>query len=176
MEKHDAQERDVLKFGLLAGAAAALPVERLTGAFGQEAVAATPTVKLFDTPLVVPPVLKPTLSIAGTDYYDMTMRVAQQQILPGVKTPIWGTTGSSPADVQARRNRPIVIRQHNKLPGDAAVHLHGGNVRRARTACPARRSIPARTGSTCTRTGSRPARSGTTTTFTTTSPSTPPRG
>lgn len=126
------KRRDVLKFGLLAGAAAALPVERLTSAFAQPATATAttaPTVKLFDTPLVVPPVLKPTLTIAGTDYYDITMRVAKQEIIPDLQTTIWGYNGIFPGPtIRARRNRPIVIRQRNKLPGEAAVHLHGGNV------------------------------------------------
>ncbi|GAA1592783.1 multicopper oxidase family protein [Kribbella sancticallisti] len=139
------KRRDVLKYGLLAGAAAALPVERLTSAFTRTATAAvtSPAAPLFATPLVVPPVLKPTLSIAGTDYYDMTMRTAQQQILPGAKTPIWGYNGIFPGPtIRARKNRPIVIRQHNKLPADAAVHLHGGNVRSSSDGLPGQEIKP----------------------------------
>ncbi|MEV5965068.1 multicopper oxidase domain-containing protein [Kribbella sp. NPDC051952] len=123
------KRRDVLKLGLLAGAAAAVPAERLTGAFAQRAVAAGPPVQLFDTPLVVPPVLKPKYSIAGTDYYDVTIKPAVQEILPGLRTPIWGYDGIFPGPtIKTRRNRPIVVRQRNKLPGESAVHLHGANV------------------------------------------------
>ena len=122
------RRRDILKLGLLAGAAAALPVERLTSAFADRAIAA-PTVPLFETALTIPPVLKPAKTLHGTDYYDITMKIAKQEIVPGLQTPIWAYNGIFPGPtIKARRGRPIVIRQQNDLEVEAAVHLHGGNV------------------------------------------------
>ncbi len=123
--------RDLLKFGAIAGAAAALPLERLTGAFSTSAAASTqagPPVPLFGVPLSVPPVLKPK-RLFGVDFYGITMKEATAEILPGTTTPIWGYDGIFPGPtVVARSGRPVIIKQRNQLPEGTAVHWHGGNV------------------------------------------------
>jgi spore coat protein A len=121
--------RNLLKLGVLAGAAAFVPLERLTAGSASAASTAGPDVPLFDVPLSIPPVLKPVARRGLVDYYDVTMREAEVEILPGTTTPIWGYNGGFPGPtIKARAGRPIVVRQHNKLPEAVAVHLHGGNV------------------------------------------------
>jgi spore coat protein A len=81
----------------------------------------------FKVALPVPPVLKPVRSDAATDYYEITQKVAQAHILPGLTTEIWGYNGLFPGPtIQSRRNRRIVIRQRNELTVPVVVHLHGG--------------------------------------------------
>ncbi|HET6989179.1 MAG TPA: multicopper oxidase domain-containing protein, partial [Kribbella sp.] len=122
--------RNLLKLGALAGAAAFLPLERLTSAPASAASAtASPPVPLFDVPLTIPPVLQPRKHVGSVDYYDVTMREADVEILRGVKSRLWTYNGSFPGPtIKARAGRPVVIRQHNKLTEPTAVHLHGGNV------------------------------------------------
>lgn len=122
--------RDVLKLGVLAGAGVAVPAERLTSAFGgTTAAAAGVNAPLFARPLTTPPALKPRFSIGNIDYFDMTIKEAEADILPGVRTPVWTYNGSFPGPtIKTRRGRRAVIRQFNTLPEQAAVHLHGGNV------------------------------------------------
>jgi spore coat protein A len=121
--------RNLLKLGALAGAAAFLPLERLTAGSASAALTTGPDVPLFDVPLSIPPVLKPVARRGSVDYYDVTMREANVEILPGTTTPIWGYNGGFPGPtIKARTGRPVVVRQRNKLPEAAAVHLHGGNV------------------------------------------------
>lgn len=82
----------------------------------------------FQVPLPILPVLQPQQGPdPGADYYTMTMRVAQQQILPGrPPTTIWGFNGRTPGPViRARRNRPTVVRQVNRLQEPTSTHLHG---------------------------------------------------
>ncbi|HET6985513.1 MAG TPA: multicopper oxidase domain-containing protein, partial [Kribbella sp.] len=121
--------RNLLKLGARAGAAAFVPLERLTSAPAAAATATpSPPAPLFDVPLSIPPVLKPT-RFGLVDYYDVTMGEADVEILRGVKSRLWTYNGSFPGPtIKARAGRPVVVRQHNALPEPAAVHLHGGNV------------------------------------------------
>ena len=81
----------------------------------------------FKVPLPVPPVLRPTRSDATTDYYEVTQQVAQQEILPGVPTEIWGYNGVFPGPtIESRSGRRVVVRHRNELPVPTVVHLHGG--------------------------------------------------
>lgn len=81
----------------------------------------------FLVPLPVPPVLKPARSDAGADYYDMTLRAAPAEILPGRKTLVWGYEGRFPGPtIEARAGRRAVVRQRNELPVPVVTHLHGG--------------------------------------------------
>ncbi|PZF79752.1 multicopper oxidase family protein [Jiangella anatolica] len=120
--------RQLLKLGAFAGASALVPAERLAGVFrGQPSVA--PEVPKFAVPLTVPPELRPRRLPERLDYYDVTMKEATAEILPGLKTPVWTYNGSFPGPtIRARAGRPVVVRQRNLLPEEAAVHLHGGNV------------------------------------------------
>jgi spore coat protein A len=98
-----------------------------------EGVAPSPPVLPFQAAFRTPPVLAPTRADAGTDYYEITMRAAAVEILPGRRTTIWGYNGEFPGPtIKARSGRRIVVRQRNELP-DArpSVPLHGGHVEAA---------------------------------------------
>ena len=98
-----------------------------------EGVAPGPPVLPFQAAFRTPPVLSPTRADADTDYYEITMRPAEVEILPGRRTTIWGYNGEFPGPtIRARSGRRVVVRQRNELP-DArpSVHLHGGHVEAA---------------------------------------------
>lgn len=60
----------------------------------------------FRVPLPIPPVARPIRTDATTDYYDLSPRVAEQEILPGTRTQIWGYAGRFPGPtVDARSGR-----------------------------------------------------------------------
>jgi len=83
----------------------------------------------FQVPLPRPSVLQPTRTDDTTDYYALSMRAAQAEIVPGTRTPIWGFDGQYPGPtIRARRGRRVVVRQTNELAVPKAVHLHGGHV------------------------------------------------
>jgi spore coat protein A len=81
----------------------------------------------FTVPLPVPPVLRPARVDADTDYYEITQRVGQAEILPGLRTEVWGYNGIFPGPtIVSRRGRRTVVRHHNELSVPVVVHLHGG--------------------------------------------------
>ena len=88
--------RDMLKMSLLGTAALGLPVER--AARTQLAVPRLSESQLprpFQTEFTVPPVAEPVHRDATTDYYEMTMKQGQLQIIPGLpKTEVWVTRAS----------------------------------------------------------------------------------
>ena len=129
--------RDMLKLGLLGSAAIALPLERAArGALLADRIPESELPAPFQVQLGVPPVLQPVRRNATTDYYMLTMRYAQQNILPGFpSTGIFGYNGITPGPtIKATRNRPVVVRHINQLPArhpllgyqdTTSVHLHG---------------------------------------------------
>ena len=102
----------------------------LTGNDLVDGLLPSPPVVPFEAVFRTPPVLAPTRVEADADYYEMTMRPAVVEIIPGHSTTIWGFNGQFPGPtIKARRGRPVVIRQTNQLPdAKPAVHLHGGHV------------------------------------------------
>ncbi|MGH3788149.1 MAG: multicopper oxidase domain-containing protein [Pseudonocardiaceae bacterium] len=81
-----------------------------------------PLPPLFQVPLPVPPVRRPVDGVI-----QITQRVADVEILPGMRTPVFGYDGIFPSPtLETRRGEPVVIRHHNELPLPTAVHLHGG--------------------------------------------------
>jgi spore coat protein A, manganese oxidase len=83
----------------------------------------------FQVDLPRPPLLEPVLSNANVERYEVTMREATVEILPGFETPIMGYEGIFPGPtIRARRGRRTIVRQLNDLPDTASVHLHGGLV------------------------------------------------
>ena len=81
----------------------------------------------FMTPLPIPPVLTPR-NEGGIDRYEIDHRPAEVELLPGVRTEIWGFDGQFPGPtIVSRRGRPVVIRHRNHLPVPSVVHLHGGH-------------------------------------------------
>ena len=82
----------------------------------------------FQVPLPILPTLAATYSDASTDYYDVTMRVGQKEIIPGQMTTFWGYNGMFPGPtIVAKRDRRVVVRQLNNLQESMSVHLHGGH-------------------------------------------------
>ena len=91
----------------------------------------------FNLPLNIPPVLTPTSTTSATDYYDLALREAEVEIVPGKLTRIIGFNGITPGPtIRAHVGREIVMRHYNGLPattlggtpGDVAIHLHGGHI------------------------------------------------
>ena len=82
--------------------------------------------KPFTTALPTLPSLKPGGRRNGQDVYELTQRAAEREILPGMKTTVWGYDGRFPGPtIEARRGAPILVRIHNKLPVPTTTHLHG---------------------------------------------------
>lgn len=91
---------------------------------------ATASLTPFERALVLPEVLAPRRSDATTDQYDVTMRVAEQAVVPGAgPTTIWGYEGTWPGPtIVARVDRTVEITQHNQLDVPTSIHLHGAHV------------------------------------------------
>ncbi len=102
---------------------------RVAGQTGEQLVSAVPLPEPFRVPLPVPPVARPVgRDAAGAELYRITQRVAQAEILPGVRTPVLGYDGIFPGPtIETRRGRPVVVRHRNELPVPTVVHLHGGH-------------------------------------------------
>lgn len=129
--------RDMIRLALVSAGAAALPAGRLVeialgggippgdGPTGPDSPRVTP----FARALSIPPRLTPTRTVAGVDHYDVFMREADLQILPGRKTRVFTYNGFLPGPtILAIRNRPAAVTFHNGLRVDTSVHNHGAYV------------------------------------------------
>ena len=97
------------------------------GSTGTQLVSAVPLPPPYRVPLPVPPVARPT-NVNSVDRYLITQRMAQAEILPGIRTPVMGYDGIFPGPtIEARRGRPVVVRHRNELPVPTVAHLHGGH-------------------------------------------------
>jgi spore coat protein A len=123
-------------FGLVGGAAVAaaigysVPFLASAAQTGSLLTSDLPLPKQFTRRLPVPPVLRPGShpDYPDADYYEITERVAMQEILPGVRTEIWGSNGMFPGPtIMSRTGRRTVIRRTNTLPVPTVTHLHGGH-------------------------------------------------
>ncbi|MEV0677343.1 multicopper oxidase family protein [Actinosynnema sp. NPDC050436] len=120
--------------GLAGGAgvllAAGLAGPRLLGAAGvtgEQLVSGLPLPAPFQVPLPIPAVLAPVARDADADRYEIVQRQAVVEILPGVRTPIWGYQGTFPGPtIESRSGRTAVVAHRNELPVPTVVHLHGG--------------------------------------------------
>ena len=75
------------------------------------------------------PELRPVQRTRTRDVYEVTIRESMAEVLPGFETPIYGYQGIYPGPtIRARTGREVVLRQHNALPFESNVHLHGGHV------------------------------------------------
>ncbi len=98
-------------------------------AAAEPAKAGASAVTPFTQPMPRPRVLSPVSSVGGIDVYVMTMRPATAEILPGIQTQVLTFNGNFPGPlIKARRGRPVVIHQRNRLDVPTSVHLHGGEV------------------------------------------------
>jgi spore coat protein A, manganese oxidase len=81
----------------------------------------------FTTPLFIPEVLKPVERNNDADVYEMIQRPGEAEILPALKTRIWGYQGTFPGPtIEARRGRQTILRVRNELDVPTVTHLHGG--------------------------------------------------
>jgi spore coat protein A len=81
----------------------------------------------FTVPLPIPPQAIPSRSGPDGEVYDLTARPATVELLPGVRTPVWGYDGRFPGPtILARRDRPVLVRLRTELPVPTVLHLHGG--------------------------------------------------
>jgi spore coat protein A len=134
--------KEFLKLGLVGGAGLALssgafassPSGRAYVTTGHLLRSKAQLPKPFMIPLFVPPVLKPERTVSWargtrvpTDYYEITHKEGKAEILPGLKTALWGYDGIFPGPtIESRSGRKIVVRYHNELPVPVTTHLHGG--------------------------------------------------
>ena len=81
----------------------------------------------FQSPLPIPQQLQPTRQSGDTDYYEIVQSAAMLEIVPGLKTPIWGYNGTFPGPTIVQNpGRTVVVTHRNALPVPTVVHLHGG--------------------------------------------------
>ncbi|MBA9005500.1 multicopper oxidase domain-containing protein [Thermomonospora cellulosilytica] len=122
--------RNLIKYGTAGGAAALVPVTApLVGLTARENTGEVAPPEPFTVPLAVPPVLRPVARSSSTDYYEITMRHAEAEILPGVRTQVMAYNGLFPGPtIRATSGRRVVVKQTNAMHHDAVVHLHGGIV------------------------------------------------
>ncbi|MEU8617679.1 multicopper oxidase domain-containing protein [Streptomyces sp. NPDC048623] len=83
----------------------------------------------FSVAMPVPPVLRPASCADGVDFYEVSIRKATAEILPGTATDVLTYDGHFPGPViHARSGRQVAVRQHNDIDMPVAVHLHGASV------------------------------------------------
>jgi FtsP/CotA-like multicopper oxidase with cupredoxin domain len=123
------------RFLRLAGGAGALLTAGLAGprlfgpaaATGELLTSEVPLPAPFEVPLPMPAVLAPVARDADTDRYEIVQRQTTAEILPGMRTPIWGYQGTFPGPtIESRSGRTAIVRHRNELPVPTVVHLHGG--------------------------------------------------
>ncbi|MFJ9825665.1 multicopper oxidase family protein [Streptomyces sp. NPDC101160] len=123
--------RNVLKAGAaVAGTAGAAGLLIPVASGTAEAADLDPaTVPKFAQAMPIPPTLAPYSSTGTADYYAMTMKEADVQILPGRLTRVRTFNGSFPGPViRAKSGVRAVVQQTNNLPVATSVHLHGAHV------------------------------------------------
>ena len=82
----------------------------------------------YTLPLPVPRIARPVRTDATTDFYELVQHDADQEILPGLRTRVFGYDGTFPGPTFATRSgRSIVVTHRNDLRVPVAVHLHGGH-------------------------------------------------
>ena len=110
----------------------------------------------FHQALYIPPVLTPASMTSTTDSYDLAIREADVEIIPGKLTRIMGFNGLTPGPtIRARVGRQVVMSHTNGLPvttlggapGDVAIHLHGGHVPSSEDGFPTDTILPGATRS-----------------------------
>jgi FtsP/CotA-like multicopper oxidase with cupredoxin domain len=129
--------RDLLKLGLFSSAALALPLERVarTQLAINNRIPQSQLPQPFTVPWATPPVLTPVGQSADTDYYVLNQVQTGAEILPGLRTDIWGYNGITPGPtIMNTQGRKAVVRQICDLPGVhpalrynvwTSTHLHG---------------------------------------------------
>jgi len=131
------RRRELLKLGLFGSAALMLPVERVarTKLAVNNRIPASQLPKPFTAAFQVPPIAVPVQSTETTDIYSLVQQQKSVDILPGLKTDIWGYNGVTPGPtIKVAQGRETIVRQANALPGLhptlrykpwTSTHLHG---------------------------------------------------
>src|SRR3954452_8055654 len=136
METPSLSRRNALKVSLFGAAALALPFQGVLSASSASRIASSKLPRPYTLPFRKPPVLATTpTSDPTTDYYVVRQQAFVGEILPGVKTPLFGYNGTVPGPtIKATKGRRAVVRQINELPARHATlgytpwtstHLHG---------------------------------------------------
>lgn len=90
----------------------------------------SPPVPAFSVPMPIPPLLVPTRRDDGTHFFQLTIREANKEIIPGKKTPIWGFDGIYPGPtICVPQGSRTIVRQINHTPIGVTIHRHGGDQR-----------------------------------------------
>ncbi|MDT7785874.1 MAG: hypothetical protein QOF58_4293 [Pseudonocardiales bacterium] len=90
---------------------------------------AKPEIVPWTRAMPVPPVLKPVVSTAKQEIYQLSIERTTAEILPGLKSPVMGFGGQFVGPtIRAKTGRKTLILFHNKMDEAANVHLHGGHV------------------------------------------------
>ncbi|OZM70379.1 copper oxidase [Amycolatopsis antarctica] len=121
-------------FGLAGGAGvlltAGVAVPRLLdrpARTGEQLVSQVPLPEPFRVPLPIPRTLDPIGSGPYEDRYEIVQRLGTSEIVPGLRTPIWGYDGTFPGPtIESTSGRTAIVRHRNELPVPTVVHLHGG--------------------------------------------------
>ena len=125
----DLNRRDLVKLGVLATSAIALP--KAAAAYSTYTVgdAAMGTPAPFQQALTQPPLLAPVRSDAYADYFALTSRRTTATILPGIYTPVSAYNGSylGPT-LRVRSGRTAVVTHMNGITTPTSVHTHGAYV------------------------------------------------
>ncbi|MGW3202434.1 multicopper oxidase family protein [Streptomyces sp. NPDC001118] len=141
--------------GLSAGGTAGLAIPAGAAAYATWSGERTGTIltsrirppRQFAVPLPVPPRARPARSAGGTDFYDITQREGTVEIIPGLKTTVWGYDGIFPGPTfTARTGRRMEVRVLNKLSVPTSLHLHGGVTPSHSDGYPTDVLVPARCG------------------------------
>ena len=135
MDGPQLSRRDALKIGVLSTAALAIPLTGTLSAKRASQLAESRIPRPYTLPFRRPPLLQPVGRIDGRDVYEITQQQVKREILPGIKTTVFAYTGTVPGPtIRVQRNRPIIVRQVNKLPDRhptrdyvpwTSTHLHG---------------------------------------------------
>lgn len=81
----------------------------------------------FRVPLPVPKEVTPVRGPGGADRFEVEQREASVEIIPGLRTRIWGYDGTFPGPTfVARADRRALLVVRNTLPVPTSTHLHGG--------------------------------------------------
>jgi spore coat protein A len=75
-----------------------------------------------------PPVAQPAATTGDTDLYQIAIKQASAELIPGFRTPVltFGGQFLGPT-IRAKTGRRVVVNYTNNLPQAANVHLHGGH-------------------------------------------------
>ncbi|MFI0419010.1 multicopper oxidase family protein [Spongiactinospora sp. 9N601] len=127
---HLLNRRNLLALGGLTGAAALLPPGR-DGRYGRHGprprrLAHVPA---FSVEMPLPPVARPVQVRPDADVYQVRIKPARVEIVPGLLTPVLTFGGGFVGPTfRARTGRRAIVKYHNDLDRAANVHLHGGHV------------------------------------------------